>query len=147
MIWEMRRKCQKSNEKLGVFEIFWEYTGWMEQGHLSKFHICGSLRMSRAVWKNTSWRSTIWLKTERQAVVILDCRKLRRHRDYRQGDVNCLSPMLKQSKMRIGFRWYKKYTCFALWIRLGHIKLLFYFLVGAFFLTVSKLWESLLCLF
>lgn len=119
--------------------------GWMEQGHLSKFCVCGSLRMNSTVWKNTSWRCTIWLKTESQAVVIPDRGKLRRHRDYRHGDVNCLSPMLEQgeqNEMRIGFRWYKKDTRFSFWVRLGHSKLLFYFLEGAFFLTVSKLWES-----
>lgn len=103
MILEMRRKWEKSNEKLHVFEIFWEYMGWMEQGHLSKFCVCGSLRMNSTVWKNTSWRCAIWLKTESQAVVIPDSGKLRRHRDYRHGDVNCLSPMLSRgSKMRWG---------------------------------------------
>lgn len=144
MILEMRRKCQKLNEKLRGFEIFWEYMGWMEQGHLSKFCVCGSLRMNSTVWKNTSWRCTIWWKTGGQAVVIPDCRKLRRHRNYRHADVNCFPPMLKQgeqNEMRTGFRWYKKDTCFPFWIRLGYIMLLFYFLEWAFFSTISKLWE------
>lgn len=145
MILEMTRKCQKSNEKLRVFEIFWEYMGWMEQGHLSKFCVCGSLRRNSTVWKNTSWRCTIWLKTESQAVVIPDRGKLRWRRDYRHGDVNCLSPVLKQGEQnetKTGFRWYKKDTYFPFWVRLCYIKLLFYFLEWAFFLSVSKLWES-----
>lgn len=129
------------------FWDFWEYLGWMEHGHLSKFHVCGSLRRNITVWKNTSWRCTIWLKAESQAVVIPDCRKLRRRRDYRHGDVNCLSPAQRwgeQNEMEIGFRRYKKDTCFPFWIRLGYIKLIFYFLEWAFFSWLYPNYEKVL---
>ena len=75
--------------------------GWMKQGHLSPFHTYGSVRMNSMVWKNTSWRCAIWMKTGHQAAVIPGCRKLGRRRDYRRDNVNCLSPMLKrQNEMR-----------------------------------------------
>lgn len=81
--------------------------GWMEQGHLSPFHTCGSVRMNSTLWKNTSSRCGIWVKVgARLQRVIPGHGKLRSHRDYRHDDVNCLSPVPKRGdEMRRDGAW------------------------------------------